>query len=263
MSQDAYDRQAAAGYDAAFERVSAHFLPVMMDITRLACGHNVLDIATGTGLAAEATLPLIGPSGRVTAADVSAEMVEEARKRLTAAPNASVAVEDGQALSFPDQTFDRVICNLGLMFFPDPQRGLDEFYRVLRPGGRAAISVSTVPERSYNSRVDVAMARHMPALADAASRLFSLGSASRLRDMFGRAGFRAIEMTTVSHRFPVTSFERYFEQFERGWGSVGRRFLALPDDARNAVREEIRHQLQDMGGPIEIEVEFMFGAGGK
>jgi ubiquinone/menaquinone biosynthesis C-methylase UbiE len=61
-------------------------------------------------------------------------MTEKARQRLDQAPNASVSVEDGQALSFSDRSFDAVLCNLGLMFFPDPVRGLSEFRRVLRPG---------------------------------------------------------------------------------------------------------------------------------
>ena len=77
-------------------------------------------------------------------------MAEKARERLGKAPNVSVFVEDGQALSFADCSFDVILCNLGLMFFPDPVRGLTEFRRVLRPGGRVAVSVNTVVERSYN-----------------------------------------------------------------------------------------------------------------
>jgi hypothetical protein len=58
-------------------------------------------------------------------------MVEKARQRLGKAQNASVAVEDGQALSFPDENFDAVVCTLGL-FFPDRVRGLTSVTRAGR-----------------------------------------------------------------------------------------------------------------------------------
>ena len=54
-------------------------------------------------------------------------MVAKARERLGDAPNVALSVEDGQALPFADESFDAVLCNLGLMFFPDPVRGLTEF----------------------------------------------------------------------------------------------------------------------------------------
>jgi ubiquinone/menaquinone biosynthesis C-methylase UbiE len=47
------------------------------------------------------------------------------------------------------------------MFFPDPARGLSEFHRVLRRDGRAAVSVTTTPDRSYNGRINVMIARHL------------------------------------------------------------------------------------------------------
>ncbi len=147
-----YKDEAAAEYDRAFSHVSEHFLPFLLGAARLAPGMRVLDVATGTGLGAQAALAIVGPSGFVTATDVSPAMVEKARTRPAVAPNVSVSVEDGQSLPFPDASFDAVICSLGLMFFPDPQRGLSEFYRVLRPGGRAALSVPTTPERSLLQR---------------------------------------------------------------------------------------------------------------
>lgn len=256
-----YENEAAAGYDRSFARITTHFVPFLLRAAHIAPGMRVLDIAAGTGLAAEAAAGIVGPTGHVTAADVSPAMVERARERLGQAKNASVAVEDGQALSFLDRTFDAVICSLGLMFFPDPQGGLAEFHRVLRPGGRAAVSVNTVPERSYNIRINLAIARYVPSLAEAAARVFSLGDEKKLRSLFEAAAFRDVEITTEIHRFALSSFDAYFKPVEQGAGSPGQAFVSLSEDARHAVREEVRRDLGDTGGPIEIEVEYRFASG--
>jgi ubiquinone/menaquinone biosynthesis C-methylase UbiE len=256
-----YRREAAAEYDHAFSHVSAHFAPFLLRAARVAPGHRVLDIATGTGIAAEAALTVVGPEGSVAAADISPEMIEKARQRLGRAPNASAVVEDGQALSFADESFDTVLCNLGLMFFPDPARGLSQFHRVLRPDGRAAASVTTSPERSYNGKISLAVARHMPSVAAATARRFCLGDEGQLRSLFENSGFRNVDITTEAHRFTLPSFDAYFGPFERGGGSSGQALVALPEEVRRTVREEIRRDLGDTGGPIEIEVEIRIASG--
>ena len=263
MTQHIYSTTAAAGYDRVFAHVSSQFVPFLIRAGNVAEGQRVLDVASGTGLAAEAALAIVGRAGHVTATDISPDMAERARLRLANEPNVTVGVEDGQSLSFPDQDFDTVLCNLGLMFFPDPAKGLAEFHRVLRPGGRAAISVNTVPERSYTTRVHVIMARYDRSLEPAAMRLFSLGEEAKLRKLFGAAGFHDVEISSETHRFPVRSFEAYFEQFERGWGSPGQTYVSLPEDIRRAVREDVRRSVGDTGGPIEIEVEIRFTSGRK
>jgi hypothetical protein len=139
-------------------------------------------------------------------------------------------------------------------------RGLSEFHRVLRQGGRAAVSVSTTPERSYNGRINVIIARRVPSLAEATARTFSLGEA-RLRALFEGAGFRDVETTTEAHRFVLPSFEAYFAPFEQGGGSSGQAYVALPEAERRAVREEVRRNVGDTGGPIGIEVEERFASG--
>ena len=256
-----YKDEAAAGYDRAFGRVTTHFIPFLLRAAHVGPGMRVLDIAAGTGLASEAALRIVGPSGHVTAADLSPAMVEKARGRLAQAKNASVSVEDGQALSFSDESFDAVVCSLGLMFFPEPLRGLTEFRRVLRPGGRAAVSVNTVPERSFNTRINIAIARYLPSLAEAAARVFSLGDEKKLRSLFEAAGFQDVEVTTEAHHFMLPSFNAYFEPVERGAGSPGQAFVSLPEEARRAVREAIRRDLGDTGGQIDVEVEYRFGSG--
>ena len=90
----------AGGYDRAFGHVSREFVPRLLAAARLAPGQRVLDIATGTGIAAEMAAEAVGPSGHVVAADISRPMLDRARERLGGLANISLAVEDGgRALS--------------------------------------------------------------------------------------------------------------------------------------------------------------------
>jgi ubiquinone/menaquinone biosynthesis C-methylase UbiE len=258
-----FEDAAAAEYDRAFAHVTAHFMPFLLRAARIAPGMRVLDIATGTGLSAAAALAVVGPNGHVTAADISPAMVAKARQRLDSASNASVSVEDGQALSFADGSFDAVLCNLGLMFFPDPVQGLSEFRRVLRPGGCVAVSVNTVVERSYNHQVNVIISRYMPSLAEAVTRTFALGEASLLHSLFDAAGLTHFETTTEAHSFILPSFDAYYCPFERGGASTGQALAALPEETRRAVREEARRELADKGGPVAAEAEYRIASARK
>jgi ubiquinone/menaquinone biosynthesis C-methylase UbiE len=253
--------EAAAEYDRAFAHVTRYFMPFLLRAAGVAPGMSVLDIATGTGLSAEAALAAVGPTGHVTASDISPAMVDRARARLGNGLNVSVSVEDGQALSFSDESFDAVLCNLGLMFFPDPVRGLSEFRRVLRPGRRAAVTVNTAVERSYNHQINAIIARHVPSLSEAVTRTFALGEAARLQSLLAEAGFVEVETHTVTHTFVLPSFDAYYGPFERGGASTGQALAALPDEIRRAVREEARRYFRDEGGPIESETEYRIASG--
>jgi ubiquinone/menaquinone biosynthesis C-methylase UbiE len=260
-----YDAGAGA-YDRVFGRVPRDFAPALLRMARLAPGMRVLDIATGTGIVAEAIAATVGPSGHVVAADISLPMLEGAKRRLGGNPNVIFAVEDGQALSFPDGHFDAVVCSLGLMLFPDPARGVAEFRRVLRPGGRAAVSAETTPERSFTTRTNAAIGRQVPERAEAAARYHSLGDAPRLRALFEAAGFTEVETSTEMRRYPFPSFDAYFGLMERGGAPTGLEYAALPEEVRQAVREDVRRGLEDdanTGGPIEVPVEILFGSGRK
>jgi hypothetical protein len=121
--------------------------------------------------------------------------------------------------------------------------------------------VNTVPERSFSTRINVIIGRHVPTLAAAADRVFSLGDEGRLRSLFGAAGFADVQISTAAHRVVVPSFDAYFKPCERGGGSAGQAYVALPEAVRRAVREEVRRDLNDTGGPIDIPVEIMFASG--
>jgi SAM-dependent methyltransferase len=192
----------------------------------------------------------------VTAADLSRPMLEQARKRLEKVPNVSFAVEDGQALHFPDESFDAVVCGMALMLFPDAALGLKEFLRVMKRGGRAAVSVNTTPERSFVTRVPASIGRYVPSRADAAAKYFSLGDPLHLCALFEAAGFQDVSATKGTWHYGFSSFDAYFEPIERGQGATGVEYAGLPEEVRRAVREDVRRGLErDAGGPIEVEVE--------
>ena len=99
------------------------------------------------GEAARKVLSLVGASGLVVGADIAPAMIAGARDRLNNRSFCPVAA-DGQALPFKDRSFDAVICQLGLQFFPDPARGVSEFRRVLRKDGTVSICVISTPDRA-------------------------------------------------------------------------------------------------------------------
>src|SRR5262249_44348138 len=95
---------------------------------RLEPGMRVLELACGTGDPALEIARRVGPEGRVTASDLSAQMLDICRKNASAAglANMDFAVADAERLQFPPASFDRVTSRLGVMYFVDVQRALSE-----------------------------------------------------------------------------------------------------------------------------------------
>jgi SAM-dependent methyltransferase len=193
VAQLMYDATAAAGYERGFARISSHFIPFLLGAAGVSAGQRVLDVATGTGLAAEAALALVGPAGHVTATDISPQMAERARERLRAAPNATVKIEDGQALGLADGSFDAVICSLGLMFAVQKgasQRGAGR--RVCRHRPRAILQL---PRPSHHGPLRAVIGgRCCPAILarqrGEAKRLARCSRLSRREDHNGEALLR-------------------------------------------------------------------------
>lgn len=105
-------------------------------------GDVVLDVAAGTGAVASAAAPIVGPSGRVIASDVSPMMLADVRLEATDDRAAVEPLESpADHLALPDGVADAVYCQQGLQFMPDRQAVITEMLRVLRPGGALGIAV--------------------------------------------------------------------------------------------------------------------------
>ncbi|HEY7547089.1 MAG TPA: class I SAM-dependent methyltransferase [Blastocatellia bacterium] len=111
---------------------------VVADAAGISQGQRVLDVACGTGVLACAAFDRAGASGEVAGLDPNEDMLAVARRK-----NARIEWRDGRAesLPFPDESFDAVVSQFGLMFFDDQRTALREMMRVLKPGGRMAVAV--------------------------------------------------------------------------------------------------------------------------
>ena len=253
----------ASAYDGYVGLWSRLFVPDLLAAAGLATSHRLLDVATGPGEVVPAALPEIGLSGFVVGADISVQMLRAGRMRVPDRRFLSV-VADGQELPFADGAFDAVVCQLGLMFFPDPARGLTEFRRVLRPRCRAAVCVISTRERApmWGVLADI-LSGYLPDQREVLHLSFALADAGRLERLMATAGFRDISVRRHTRAHSFTSFDEYWIPFEEGAGSLPQAYRALPEPARLAVRSEVRARLAkfESGGRLVLSVEMLIGAG--
>jgi len=136
MVEQAYDRWAPI-YDLVFGGVFSKGRDAAIQATNKIGGH-VLEVGVGTGI----SLPLYAPHVRIVGTDISEAMLKKARQRVSELHLKNVeglAVMDAEKLEFPDDSFDVVMAQYVVTAVPNPEAALDEFARVLRPGGELII----------------------------------------------------------------------------------------------------------------------------
>jgi ubiquinone/menaquinone biosynthesis C-methylase UbiE len=253
----------ASAYEQYLGRWSRLFVPAVLAAAEVASGDCVLDVATGPGEAALLAMSKVTPAGRVIGVDISPAMLTAARVRLGAGVFQPVAM-DGQALAFRDGSFDAVVCQLGLQFFPEPARGLAEFRRVLRPGRCAAVCVIATPDRApmWGILADI-LSRHLPEQRETLHLTFALADTERLAYLLRMAGFRDVRVKRETRQGTIESFDDYWAPIEAGTGQLPQAYLALPASRRQAVREEVDARLAafETDGRLVMNVEMLIGAG--
>ena len=255
---------AVADYDLYFVPLLKHCSERCIDLLDLKPGERVLDVATGTGVAAFMAAESVGPQGEVVATDISQKMVdsisaEGERRGLT---NMRFERVDAEELGYPDGSFDAVMCVLGLMYPADPQRAIEQMYRVLRPGGRAAVAVWGRRERCgwasifpiVDSRVE----------SDVCPMFFQLGLQGALNLSFDRAGFVDLREERVDRPLQFAGEREVLAAVFAG-GPVALAYSKFSEQIRDEAHRDFLESIADYrsGDGYDIPGEFVFMLGRK
>ena len=172
----------------------------LLDELDLSAGLAVIDVACGPGTVARLAARRVGASGRVIACDLSPAMLEVATAKPAIPDAADIDYRQCPAddLPFQDGTFDLVVCQQGLQFFPDRAGALAEMRRVLKPGGRAGVAVwAAIEECPFWDALASAVGDVLGKEHEIAFRRgpWGLPEADELQRLFDSAGFSDVVVT--------------------------------------------------------------------
>ena len=198
--------KAAHHYENGWQESLALVQARLIDIADANPGEHALDIACGTGLVTFPLADSVGPTGRIAATDISQAMVEivNERARDRGCDWIDGVRADAEALHmFNDNQFDLVTCALGLMYFPDTLKAIEEVRRVLKPGGRAVFAV-------WGARKNCGWAEIFPIVdarvkSEVCPLFFRLGTGDVLVDEMGQSGFADVRDERIGTTLPYAN----------------------------------------------------------
>jgi SAM-dependent methyltransferase len=243
----------------------------MLDLARIGRGSQVLDVAAGAGEPAITAAARVGPTGRVLATDISPNILRFADRAATARGVGGIVetrVLDGENLELADASFDAVISRLGLMYFPDRQRGLAEMRRVLRPGGRIAILAFSTADKNGFMAIPIAIIRRraqLPPAVPGQPGPFSLGAPGVLERELRTAGFRDVDIKVVPAPLRLGSAAECLRFERESFGALHQMLAGLSVAEREQTWKEVGEALSEFEGPdgFEAPCELLVGAGSR
>lgn len=205
---------------------------------------TVLDVASGSGEPAISVAALMNGTGHVVATDISPSPLKVAEQRAheRGLNNIEFLPADVHHLPFPDFSFDRILCRLGVMFFADPPCAFAELYRVLKPKGRATLLAWGSMHQPYFETTIGTILRILPELKTytASVNMFRYGSPGALVSQLQYAGFQDIEEKIIDlpWNWPGTP-EELWEYFQEVTIPFKPLLQAIPDTRRDDINSEV------------------------
>jgi len=228
---------------------------------KLASGERVLDVCCGSGASAIPAAEIVGQDGSVVGVDLAENLLELARGKSKQRGLTNIHFKSGDLtrLPFEDESFDTVVCVFGIFFVPDMESALRELKRVVRKGGRVAITTwgprffepaSTV---FWNSIRDV-----RPDLYKSFNPWDRISEVDAVRQLLAGAGLNEIEAVAESDSQTVNAPEDWWAMI-MGSGYRGTVEQLSPED-----RERVRNANLDFierTSLRELEANVIYASG--
>jgi ubiquinone/menaquinone biosynthesis C-methylase UbiE len=219
---------------------------------------RVLEIAAGSGIATRAVCNALPADAHITATDLHGAMLDIARTKFRAGENVVFQVADAMALPFADVSFDTVICQFGVMFYPDKDKAYREAHRVLMPGGHYLFSVWDAHRHNPYGRIVHEVTRGFfpvdpPVFFDLP---FGYHFIDPIKEALLAAGFGEITASIVQQRQLVADFSSFARGFifgSPGFHQIRQRGEVTALEIQEAVAAAMRREFGDEPSLIRMQ----------
>lgn len=231
----------------------------IVELSRPAQGHRVLDLACGVGDPAFTLADIVGQTGCVLGLDISEAMIEGARAWATENKVLNIkfeAINSELTLGVADESFDLCTCRHGLMFMPDPQLAMKSMSTAVRSGGRITVSTWGLPENSPAFTLPgQIIGRHanLPAPDGKGPGLFSLSTPEIHANLFRSIGFHQVETRKFDCPVMVAeSPQAMWEQVSTMGGPMVKVISDLDPSIRELVQKDFLETLSSKFGNNKV-----------
>ena len=257
-----WERQAPT-YDDVMGRITSRLVGPLLEAAGVQQGSRVLDVATAPGYAAAAAADL---GASVVGVDMAPAMVELARRLH---PTVEFRVAQAEALPFEDDSFDAVVSNFVAPHLSRPELAVAELVRVLRGGGRLALTTWDAADRMRFLGVFLdsfaAAGATPPPDIPAGPAFFQFADDEKFAKLLTGSGLNRVEIATVAFDHHIQSADELWQGMLGGMVRTSATFLGQPEQTREKIRTAFDRLVLDYrrGDGFEVPVSVKLASGVK